>query len=113
MGRKSDVIKNQQYIILICIFLFHLVLVGTDATIFAQSYQSKSSKKTEIQHTNTNHSLKMQPVAILSIIPQNDSTWILQVNFLTRNPKWIPSGNDTESFYLHLNPEIIDLTVNS
>jgi len=85
------------------------MLVGINISTSGQSIKMDNSKKL----VNFDKKFKMQPVAILTIKSQIDTAWIFQVNYLKRNPKWLPSGNDTESFYLHLNPEIINLTVTS
>jgi len=82
--------------------------------IFSQSQRDTNIKdsKNRINDTSIQDKFKLQPGAILSIIVQNDSTWIFKINLLTRNPKWLPGIDSTGDFFLNLN-KIVNLTISN
>jgi len=85
---------------------------GNTNLIFSQSRKELNNKdsKSQIADTSIQDRFKYQPGAILSIKVQNDSTWIFNINLLTRNPNWLPGVNNTGDFFLNLN-KIVNLTI--
>jgi hypothetical protein len=99
---------------IICTIISLIVINGITTLIFSQSKKESNNKNSKSQNADTSilSKLKRQPGAILSIIVQNDSTWIFKVNLLTRNPKWLPGVDSTGDFFLSLN-KIVNLTISN
>lgn len=51
-----------------------------------------------------------QPGDIKSITKENNQ-WVLAVDLLTRNPKWLPGVDSTGEFFINQNPKIRNLNV--
>ena len=93
-----------------------IVINGITTLIYSQSKKESNNRnpKNQVADTSILNKLEKQPGAILSIIMQNDSTWIFKVNLLKRNLKWLPGSNSdsTRDFFLTLNLKVKDLIVN-
>jgi len=54
-----------------------------------------------------------QPGAIKSITAQSSNQWVLAIDLLSHNPKWIPGVDSTGGFFINQNTKIRNLTVST
>lgn len=63
--------------------------------------------------TSLNEVFKNQPGAVKSITVKSNNQWILAVDLLSRNPKWLPGDDSTGGFFINQNTKIRNLTVSN
>jgi hypothetical protein len=82
--------------------------------IFSQGRKDANNKNTNnhIGNIPIKDKFKWQPGAVLSIVAKNDSTWIIKINLLTQNPKWLPGVAGTGNFFINLH-KILNLTISN
>jgi len=88
-----------------------------DRWISARDLQraKQTEEKTEIQSTeeSTSEVFKNQPGEIKSIESKGSNEWLLAVDLLSHNPKWIPGVDSTGGFFINQNPKIRNLNVSN
>ncbi|MEI8129985.1 MAG: hypothetical protein WCG55_00585 [bacterium] len=84
-------------------------------TIFAKIRTAKTANEAvetinamSLEASNSN-TFTSQPAAIQSIVKQADGTWQFAIDLLSRNPHWLPGGE--EGFFLNLSPVMRHLVV--
>ena len=60
---------------------------------------------------STSEVFKNQPGAIKSVKSQGVNSWVLVVDLLSHNPKWLPGVDGTGGFFINQNTKIRQLTI--
>ncbi len=94
-------------------------LIGGDQKIFLDIINTVDIfKSTTISETGNNTGenssqeiFKNQPGAIKSITVRDNNQWVLAVDLLSGNPKWLPGVDSTGGFFINQNSKIRNLIV--